>query len=188
MKFNFTESQNKLLADLEVLQVQGVYPSITRDIAEYIFDLLKKKRPQHLLEVGSCVGYSTIWLGLAAKDFGSSIEAIEWTPERFEKLKENIEIAELNNIITAYNGDAKVIIPELKSNYDFVFIDAMKKEYLNYLQLLEPKLLPGALIIADNILSHREKLLDFVQYVKNNPNYTSEIVPLGAGLLVAKYK
>ena len=84
------------------------------------------------------------------------------------------------NTITVVEGDALKSIPALTGEFDFVFIDAEKPDYLKYLKAIEPKLKAGAVIVADNVIVYARAMNDFLSYVQNNPNY--ETVTLRASM------
>ncbi len=182
----FDASREALLEELESLKREGVYPNIDRSTAEYLYQFILQEQPSTLLEVGACNGYSTIWLGLAALTYGGKLTTIEASRERFEELVRNLHRAGLDEVVTPVHADAKEVLATLPSGIDFVFLDAMKREYITYFTMLEPLLSSGALLVADNINSHREKLKDFVEYVTMHDAFDAEILPLGTGLLVAR--
>ena len=175
-----------LLAELEELKGQGVYPNIDRTTAEYLYEMIQTAQPARIVEVGACNGYSTIWFGLAAQEYGGKVETIEYTEKRFQELVQNITKAGLQDIVHAHYGDAMKILPDIQGDIDFLFLDAMKRQYIEYIKLLEERLKPGSIVVADNIHSHREKLNDFVEYVKMNSDFESRIEDIGTGLLIAK--
>jgi predicted O-methyltransferase YrrM len=182
----FDSNTENILKELEQLQQEGIYPNIDRLTAEYIFDLIIQNKPKYIIEVGAANGYSTLWLGLAAKEVGGRVVTFERGPDRFKVLVENIERTGLTRFITARNVDANLGLAELSPVIDFAFIDATKAEYLKYFQIMEPKFLTGAVIVADNIISHQVKLQNFIDYVKINADYESEILEIGKGIMIIK--
>lgn len=182
----FDQNTETILQELEKLQQEGIYPNIDRESAQYIYDAIIERRPKYIIEVGSANGYSTLWLGLAAKVVGGRVVTFEKTPERFTALKNNISRAGLDDFIEARLGDAMIGLQELSPVIDFVFIDAQKSQYLDYFKILEPKLVANAVIIADNIISHESKLQNFIDYVKMSDAYESELSQLGKGMLIIR--
>ena len=81
------------------------------------------------------------------------------------------------------------ILDEINSNkrekFDFVFIDANKKEYIEYFKLIDKMLAPNGIVLADNILSHYEKVEDYVNFLFENENYQSQILELGTGMMLS---
>ena len=90
--------------------------------------------------------------------------------------RENIDRMKLDKTVTVAEGDALKIIPSLEGQYDFLFIDAVKGDYLKYLKAIEPKLKPGALIVADNVIKLAQDMPDFLEAVQHNPNYHTVII------------
>ena len=138
--------------------------NISRETGEFLHNLIKQFKPQNILEVGTSNGYSTIWLASAAKEFGK-VTTIEIDENKIKLAKENFKKANLDNIHLVY-GNALKIIPELNEEFDFVFLDAVKKDYLKYLKSI--KLSKGAIITAHNVVSHKNKMLDYLEFVKSN--------------------
>ena len=95
--------------------------------------------------------------------------------------KEKFKRANLSNI-KLIHGDALKEIPKLKEKYDFMFIDAIKSDYINYLTLAEKKIIKGSIIAADNATIFKEKMKHYLNYLQNNKNYSSVLIPLGTGL------
>lgn len=173
----------KLLEELEELQKEGVYPNIVREAGEYLYDQVITADARHIIEVGAANGYSTIWLGLAAEVTGGHVITTEWGKDRFEVLKQNIERSGLKSYITAYNEDAKKVLANNTTPVDFLFIDAMAREYITYFRLLEPYFHNNSHIIADNTVSHKEKLQDFLDYVTMDARYDIKDLKLGKGMI-----
>jgi predicted O-methyltransferase YrrM len=88
----------------------------------------------------------------------------------------NIRKMELNNTVAVVKGAALKVIPRLDGPFDFVFIDAWKLEYLDYLRAVEPKLKPRAIIVADNVIQFADEMRDFLDVVRNDPKYQSVII------------
>ena len=95
--------------------------------------------------------------------------------------KENFKRAKLKNI-EIIHGDALKEIPKLKEKFDFMFIDAIKRDYIKYLKLNEKNLKKGAVIVADNAIIFKEKMKHYLNYLQNNKNYSSVLVPIGTGI------
>ena len=95
--------------------------------------------------------------------------------------KENFKRVKLKNI-KIIQGDALKEIPKLKEKYDFMFIDAIKKDYIKYLKLNEKNMKKGSIIVADNAIIFKEKMKHYLNYLKNDKNYSSVLVPIGTGL------
>jgi caffeoyl-CoA O-methyltransferase len=131
--------------------------------------------PQRILEIGTNVGYSTI---LMAKELPkrARITTIEINPEFAKQAKDNIKRANLEPTIEVLVGDALKLIPTLKEEYEFVFIDALKTQYYAYLMALEPFLFRGSMIVADNVGKSNDKMQDYLKHVRESGQYTSRFI------------
>ena len=158
--------------------------NISEQTAELIYMLIRAKAPENILEIGTSNGYSTFWFSLAAEQSGATIDTIEIDEDRFNLAKKNL--AGRKNVILRF-GKAEYIIPELNKKYDFVFIDASKIEYINYIKLLIEKLNDNAIVIADNIVSHRDTVKEYLDFIKSNPAFESMTLSIDNGLEVSIY-
>ena len=142
---------------------------------------------QSALEIGTSNGYSGIWISKALKETGGKLTTIEFYDKRQSVAIENFKKCGVNDIVNALQGSACDIIetftPEEK--FDFVFIDANKREYVKYFELIKPHLTPRALIIADNITSHAEKVQTFIDAIDADDEFQYEIVEVPGGILIA---
>ncbi|MBD3248877.1 methyltransferase domain-containing protein [Candidatus Woesearchaeota archaeon] len=154
--------------------------NISRETAEFLSILSRLKNPKKILEVGTSNGYSTIWL---AKSCDAMIWTIEILEKKYPLAVENFKNLKLDKRINAIHGDAILEIPKLKGKFDLVFLDAVKKDYIKYIGLIEPLLAKDALIIADNIVSHKKRAREYIDYM--NKNYFSSIIDIGQGLMVS---
>ena len=160
---------------------------VSKEVGEFLRFLVFLKRPRNILEIGTWEGCSALWMGKAAASYGGKITTIEITPEKVLLAEKNIIESGLNDTILVLNGEALKTIPKLKGMFDFVFIDAMKKEYIEYFNLLNSKLEKGAVIVADNITSHPEKVKPYVDYLKRLEKdgiVKNVFVNIGSGLLL----
>ncbi|MDO8055538.1 MAG: class I SAM-dependent methyltransferase, partial [Candidatus Hermodarchaeota archaeon] len=104
---------------------------------------------------------------------------IEINPEFAEQARKNIERANIKPTVEILVGDALEIIPALKDEYDFVFIDAVKSQYHAYLQVLEPHLFRGSMIVADNVGKSESQMKDYLKHVRESGAYTSRFILVG---------
>ena len=135
---------------------------------------------QHGVEVGTATGYGAINMGLAFEANGGVLETIDIDPRMVRVARENIRKMGFEKTVKVIEGDALKVLPALQGTYDFVFIDAVKRDYLKYFRAIEPKLEPGAVIVADNVIKFRAPMRDFLDYVAGNPNY--EMVTIRASM------
>jgi len=128
------------------------------------------------VEVGSSTGYGAINMGIAFERNGGHLDTLEIDPKAVKVCRENISKMGLENTVTCIEGDALKTLPELKGQYDFVFIDALKSDYMKYLKFIEPKLKPGAIVVADNVIKSAKAMQDYLEYVQNSPDYDTVII------------
>ncbi len=123
---------------------------------------------KHVVEVGTSVGYSALWMTLALVRTGGRLTTYEIDPGRAARARENFARAGVSNIVTLVEGDAHQTITQLKEPVDMVFLDADKEGYIDYLQKLLPLVRPGGLIVAHNMT---ERMADprYVTAITTNP-------------------
>jgi predicted O-methyltransferase YrrM len=90
--------------------------------------------------------------------------------------RENLKKVGLEKTVTCIEGDALKTLPTLEGKFDFVFIDAVKRDYLKYFKIIEPKLKPGAVIVADNVIRSARAMRDFLDYIQESPKYDTVII------------
>ena len=157
--------------------------------------------PRRILEIGVFTGYSSICLARGLKE-GGMLDALELNDELEDLIREAYRRADLEDRIRLYIGDAKEIIPGLEPEaYDLVFIDANKREYTRYYDLVWDKVRPGGYILADNVLwngkvfsehapadAQTRGIMEFNERVRNDPRVENVILPLRDGLNLIRKK
>ena len=132
------------------------------------------------LEIGGANGYSAIWIGLGLRQTGGHLTSIEYDPARARTAAENIRRAGLSDIVTVMPGDAFVQIPKVAGEFDFVFLDAWKRDYKRFLDLVAPRLVPRGLFLAHNVVNKQAEMRDFLAAIQNNPAFVTTIVSPGS--------
>lgn len=168
-------------------ETQHEFWNISHQTAEFISMLIKISRVKNVLEIGTSNGYSTLWIADALKEAGNNghLTTIEFYEKRQDIAKENISKCNLTDYVTFKQGRALEILQQLDFIPDMVFIDANKAEYIQYFDILKDKLPRGAIILADNVISHAAKVAVFLETIKNDTRYQSQVLDLPAGLLMA---
>jgi len=138
--------------------------------------LVETGNAQRGVEVGSATGYGAINMGIAFERTGGHLFTLEIDPEMVKACRQNIAKMGLEKTITCVEGDALETLPALEGTFDFVFIDAVKRDYFKYLKLIEPKLKPGAVVVADNVIRSARPMKDYLDYVQTNPDYDTVII------------
>jgi caffeoyl-CoA O-methyltransferase len=133
---------------------------------------VKRQQPRNVLEIGTLVGYSAILIARNLPKEGK-ITTVDVDPQIINNAQDNFLQAGIADRVKIRIGDALDVIPSLKGPFNLVFIDADKASYLRYLQLIEPQLTSGSVVIADNIGIFKETVQDYLNYVQNSNKYTS---------------
>ena len=145
---------------------------------------------RHILELGTSYGYSTLWLAEAARQTGGKVITLDLADYKQAYAAEALGRAGLADVVEFRNGDALKIIPTLEDGLDLVFVDLWKDLYVPCLDLFYPKLAPGAVIVADNMLRpamDRTNALNYRRAVRAKPRITSVLLDLGQGLEVSRF-
>jgi predicted O-methyltransferase YrrM len=138
------------------------------------------------LEIGAADGYSAIWIGLGLRQTGGRLTTIEYDPARARGASDNIRRAGLADIVTVVPGDAFQQIPKIAGTVDFVFLDAWKRDYKRFLDLVMPRLEPRALFLAHNVVNKQSEMRDFLEAIHNDPRLLTSIVkPANEGMAVS---
>ena len=128
------------------------------------------------IEVGSATGFGAINMGIAFERTAGHLYTLEIDPQMVKKCRDNLRKVGLENTVTCIEGDALKTLTKLEGKYDFVFLDAVKSDYLKYLKIIEPKLKPGAVVVGDNVIRSARAMKDFLDYIQDNPNYDTVII------------
>ncbi|MDB4939884.1 MAG: hypothetical protein JWO40_309 [Candidatus Doudnabacteria bacterium] len=167
------------------------FASIPRSTGKFLSELILELKPKTIFEVGSSVGYSTLWMALAAEQFDAKIFATEINTARIEMAKINFKSAAVENFVTLLDYDAKVVLQEWNSlsfneskQIDFVFLDAFKRDYVEYLDLLYPLLKSGGVIVIDNINTHANLLKNFFEKIETNQQFSFEKLDKDNGIML----
>jgi predicted O-methyltransferase YrrM len=142
-------------------------------------------RATHVVEVGSSNGYSTIWLADAVRDTGGRVTTLEVNPDKIAHARRNLATAGVAGVVEILAGRAADTLARLDGPLDLVFLDADRGNYLDYLDLVVPRLRVGGLLVADNVTSHAHELGPFLTRVRSHPDLLAVTVPVGKGEEIA---
>jgi predicted O-methyltransferase YrrM len=148
----------------------------------FLFALVAPQTDCEVLELGGSRGYSAIWLAAAARLLGGHVLSIENDPAKIEAWHRNVEDAGLDEWADLLEGDALKLLPQIDDVFDLVFIDAEKDDYERLFELARTRVEPGALVVADNVLSHADPLAQYSAARQSDPTLSSVTVPLDRGL------
>lgn len=188
-KQNEVNTVLKVLAEIEETARTDSLPSIGPIKGKIVKSVIMEHKPKKALEIGTLHGYSAILIANAMLDyswenkiFDTNIKdnrPIVISVEKDEKLatisRKNIKNSGLSKLIQVINGDAKKVIPSLEVKFNMIFLDAAKREYLKYLQLVEQYglLEKRAVIVADNVILFEDEMKDYLDYVRDSGKYLS---------------
>ena len=153
----------------------------------FLHRLVEISMPKRILELGTSNGYSTFWFSISCGKYGGIVESVEVDEKRYKMAQENLKNREN---ITLVNGLIDEVIPKLNGNYDMVFIDANKSDYIKYIKLLlkHQKLNDICMVVADNILSHQDSVKEYVNFVTTDKRFNTEIEKIGDGMALSVYE
>jgi len=166
-----SEFRNQFVKDFDRISI-----NTTIGDAMMLRILVESARAKRGVEVGSATGFGAVNMGIAFERTGGHLYTLEIDPKMFSACRENIQKVGLEDTVTCIEGDALKTLPTLEGQFDFVFLDALKQDYLKYLKLMEPKLKPGSVIVADNVIRSERAMKDFLDYIQTSPDYDTVII------------
>jgi predicted O-methyltransferase YrrM len=167
-----------VLREIEELSRQRFLPIIGPVKGKYLVDTVKKYNVSTVLEVGTLVGYSAIMIAKNLPE-GGRVVTIEMDQYSAETARKNMARAGLSDIIDIHIGDAIKVLPGISGEFDMVFLDGTKDEYLQYISLSEGKLKRDGVVFADNVKIFAGAMRDYLDYVRNSGNYRSQYIDAG---------
>ncbi len=173
----------------------GAVPIIGPLVGRLLYNLARSSQTKKVLEIGTAIGYSGIWLGRAVAPLKGTVTTIDKDPKRVKWAEKNISEAELQKVIKVLEGDALEILSTLKEEYDMIFLDSDKDIYLDAFKSSVKKLRKGGLFVADNTLwggdvakggrsELTQTMIRFNKEVFGYPGLSTVILPLRDGVLV----
>jgi predicted O-methyltransferase YrrM len=155
---------------------------VARTTGQFLFALVAPQTDCEVLELGGSRGYSTIWLAAGVRHLGGRVLSLEHDPHKCEAWRANVAEAGLEEWAELVEGDAFETLPAIDDVFDVVFIDAEKDDYQRLFEHARGKVEPGALFVADNVLSHADPLAEYSRARQADPTLESVTVPLDRGL------
>jgi predicted O-methyltransferase YrrM len=172
----------KILADIKAKD-KGML-AVSEEDGRFLRLMVASNRSKKALEIGGASGYSAIWIGMGLRDTGGRLVTIEYDAGRAKELAENIKRAGLSDIVQVVAGDAFKQIPTLPGTFDFVFLDAWKKDYKRFFDMVYPRLDKGGLFLAHNVVNKRSEMGDFLDTIQKPSLWTAIVSPSGEGMSV----
>ena len=148
----------------------------------FLFSLVAPQTDCEVLELGGSRGYSSIWLAAGVRHLGGRVLSLEHDPAKVDAWRRNVDDAGLTEWAELREGDAFEQLPRIDDVFDLVFLDAEKDDYEELFRLVREKLEPGAVVVADNVLSHSDPLAQYSAARQADPTLLSVTVPLDRGL------
>jgi caffeoyl-CoA O-methyltransferase len=148
----------------------------------FLFSLVAPQTDCEVLELGGSRGYSSIWIAAGVRNLGGRLLSLEHDQVKVEAWRRNVEEAGLEEWAELLEGDAFEQLPQIDDVFDVVFLDAEKDDYEELFRLAREKIEPGAVVVADNVLSHPNPLANYSAARQADPTLLSVTVPLDRGL------
>lgn len=159
--------------------------NVEPETAELLGVLVRAMNATRVLEIGTSNGYSTIWLGDAAEAVGGTVLSLEIEADRTAEAAGNVGEAGVADYVELRTQDAAEALRSFADGaFDLIFLDAERKLYAGYWPDLIRVLRPNGLLVVDNTLSHAKELVEFSELVYGDPQVTSTLVTVGAGVLL----
>jgi len=179
-----TPAQQKLLAEIKAADSDQL--AVSEEDGRFLRVMIVSSGAKHVLEIGGAYGYSAIWMGLALRQTGGHLTSIEYDASRARLAAEHLRTAGLADIVTVVSGDAFAEIPKLPGTFDFVFLDAWKRDYKRFLDLMLPRLTARGLFLAHNVVNKQSEMQDFLEAIRADSRLVTAIVtPSGEGMSVS---
>lgn len=202
---NSLETENsEILETIEKEALENFVPIIRKEMQSFMKVLLAIQKPLHILEVGTAVGFSALLMSeYAPKE--CKITTIEKYEKRIPIAKENFRRAKKEEQITLLEGDALEILKSLEGKYDFIFMDAAKAQYINYMPEVLRLLDKGGILVSDNVLQDGDiiesrfaverrnrtihsRMREYLYRLKHEEQLLTSIIPLGDGVAISTKK
>jgi caffeoyl-CoA O-methyltransferase len=172
---------NKILTDIRARDKGQL--AVSEEDGRFLRLLIASTGRKRALEIGGASGYSAIWMAQGLRATGGKLVSIEYDPIRARELAENIRKAGMSDVVQVVAGDAFVEIPKLQGTFDFVFLDAWKRDYKKFFDVMFPRLDKGALFTAHNVVNKRSEMGEFLDTIQRNPAlWTAIVAPSGEGI------
>lgn len=201
---SYASPNSEALDELERFSIETNVPIIRKEMQTLIKFLLALKTPKSVLEVGTAIGFSAVLMADNLPE-SSHITTIEKYEKRIPLAHENFKKFGYSEKITLLEGDATEILGKLTDKYDFIFMDAAKGQYINFLPDVLRLLAPGAILLTDNVMQEGDileskfaverrnrtiykRMRDYLYELTHNDELTTTILPVGDGVTISVKK
>jgi predicted O-methyltransferase YrrM len=162
--------------------------AVSEEDGRFLRVLVGATNARSVLEIGAASGYSAIWIGMGLRQTGGRLTTIEYDPVRAKEAAANIQRAGLSDIVTVVQGDAFKEIPKVRGNFDLVFLDAWKPDYKKFFDMVFPRVSPGGLFLAHNVINKKNDMPDFLAAIEKHPMALNTTVSPGHEGISITYK
>jgi predicted O-methyltransferase YrrM len=162
--------------------------AVSEEDGRFLRVLIGATNAKRVLEIGAASGYSAIWIGLGLRQTGGRLVTIEYDPVRAREAADNVRRAGLSDIVQVIAGDAFREIPKVQGQFDLVFLDAWKPDYKKFFDLVFPRVTPGGLFLAHNVINKKNDMLDFLSAIEKHPQALNTTVSPGHEGMSITYK
>lgn len=170
-----------------------IQPFVGLEVGKFLGLLIRSMNAQRVLEFGTCLGYSTVWIAQALKETGGKLISVEYNKDLYEATKRNIELAGLSDVVEVILGDASQVINIVEGPFDIILQDSDKSLYSTMLDKCINLTRKNGLIIADDVLfkpmgipdKFSEPVDRYVKKVFNDKRLYSTIIPIGDGVAIS---
>jgi len=162
--------------------------AVSEEDGRFLRVLVSTRGAKSVLEIGAASGYSGIWLGLGARESRGHVVSIEYDPQRAKEAAANIQKAGLSDVVRVIHGDAFKEIPKLPGTFDLVFLDAWKPDYKRFFDIVYPRLDPGGLFLAHNVVNKASEMEPFLKAIQSHPGLFTSVVSPGSEGMSVSYK
>jgi predicted O-methyltransferase YrrM len=160
--------------------------AVSDEDGRFLRVLVATRGAKSVLEIGAASGFSGIWLGLGARESGGQVVSIEFDPQRAAEALANVKKAGLDDVVRVVHGDAFKEIPKVQGNFDLVFLDAWKPDYKKFFDMVYPRLNPGGVFVAHNVVNKKSEMGPFLETIHSHPGlFTTIVAPSGEGMSVS---
>jgi predicted O-methyltransferase YrrM len=183
---NLSPSIEKLLAAIRAADKGQL--AVSEEDGRFLRVLIASTGAKRVLEIGAASGYSAIWMGLGLRQTGGRLTTIEYDAVRAKEAAENVRRAGLQDVVTVVSGDAFKEIPKLPGQFDLVFLDAWKPDYKKFFDIVFPRITPGGLFLAHNVINKKHEMGDFLKVIHSHPHAVTTTVSPGHEGISMTYK
>jgi predicted O-methyltransferase YrrM len=162
--------------------------AVSEEDGRFLRVLVGATNAKSVLEIGGASGYSAIWIGMGLRQTGGKLVTIEYDPVRSKELAVNIQKAGLSDIVRVVAGDAFKDVPKVPGTFDLVFLDAWKPDYKKFFEMVFPRVNPGGLFLAHNVINKKNEMLDFLSAIQQHPQALNTTVSPGHEGISITYK